>query len=410
MLFLVKGKRQCWRQNSRVPGSKNRSIDWLPNSNEKGNGLKKKIYGVSLVAIGCASSSAAYADRYEGVTTDAVRLYGIVNDDIDYVETTSKGRKISATRMNSNSSRFGLRGTENLGGGLSTIFQIESKVNASTGTGALAARETFVGMRGSFGAIKLGNMDPPIDEVKGIYGNATTGVTSILSTQAILNNNSGDAYGASNAGINNGLPTMNDTMPNAIKYESPGIGNVYVDLMYARPRGQTPGFVPYNVGGDIVYASGAIQAAVATQRNYGVRGIGLHDATYLLTGGITFGSTYVAVVFDTLSAGYAGGTVRRNFWGASLTQKIGPGKAYAFYGRAGNGSLDAPGSAHTGASMFELSYTYWLSKRTSLYAGFVRIINEANASYQLGVNGISGAHTDAGASVSGLIVGLKHNF
>ncbi len=372
--------------------------------------MKKRIYGVSLAAIGCISSGAAHADRYEGTTTDSVRLYGIVNDDLDFVETTSKGRKVSATRLSSNSSRFGITGTEDLGGGLSTIFQIESKVNASTGTGAFAARETFVGVHGQFGAIKLGNMDPPIDEVKGIYGNATTGVTSILSTQAIVNNNSGDAYGASNAGINNGLPTMNDTMPNAIKYESPSVGNVYVDLMYARPRGQTPGFIPYNVGGDIVYASGAIRAALAMQRNYGVRGTGLDDTTYLLTGGMTFGGTYVAVVLDTLSADYSRGRVRRNFWGASVTQKIGPGKAYVFYGRAGNGSLDSPGVAHTGAGMFELSYTYWLSKRTSLYAGFVRIINEANATYQLGVNGISGTHTDAGASVSGLIVGIKHNF
>ncbi|MGN7982692.1 porin [Burkholderia sp. 22313] len=372
--------------------------------------LKRKISGISLATISCLSSGTAYADRYEGPSGNYTVLYGIVNDDVDYVRTRSGGKDVTATRVNSNSSRFGVTGSEDLGSGLSAIFQIESKVNAANGTGAFAARESFVGLHGDFGAIKMGNMDPPIDEIKGIYGNAATGVTSILSTQAIINNNSGDAYGASNAGINNGLPTMNDTMPNAIKYESPSVGNTYIDLMYARPKGQNPGFVPYNVGGDIVYSDGRIRAALATQRNFGVRGTRLNDTTYILTGGVTFGKTYAALVFSTLSADYSGGTVRRNFWGASVTQTIGLGKAYAFYGRAGNGSLDHPGLSQTGASMFELSYTYLLSKRTSLYTGFVRIINEANATYQLGVNGIKGSATDAGASVSGFIVGLKHNF
>ncbi|CAB3798660.1 porin [Paraburkholderia caffeinilytica] len=372
--------------------------------------MKRRVSGISLAAISYFSCGTAYADRYEGVVTDSTTLYGIVNDDIDYVSTRSKRQAVSATRINSNSSRFGILGNEDLGGGLSAIFQIESKVNASTGTGAFAARETFVGLHGDFGALKLGNMDPPIDEVKGFYGNAPTGVTSILSTQAIINNNSGDAYGGSNAGANNGLPTMNDTMPNAIKYESPKVSNLYVDLMYARPTGQNPGFVPYNVGGDIVYADGRIKAALATQRNFGVRGPGLNDSTYLLTGGVTFWKTYAALVFSTLSADYTGGTVRRNFWGASVTQSVGLGKIYGFYGQAGNGSLDKPGMSQTGARMFELSYTYYLSKRTSIYTGFVRIINEANATYQLGVNGVKGGSTDAGAGVSGFIVGIKHNF
>ncbi|WP_439891188.1 porin [Ralstonia sp. 25C] len=365
---------------------------------------------MSFAAIGCVSSGVAYADRFDGPRNNYTVLYGIVNDDVDYVSTKSGGKNISATRLNSNSSRFGMVGREELGGGLSAIFQIESKVNAAVGTGALAARDSYIGLRGDFGAIKLGNMDPPVDELKGFYGNATTGVTSILSTQAIINNNAGDAYGGSNAGINNGLPAMNDTMPDAIKYESPMVGNTYIDLMYARPKGQNPAFVPYNVGAKIVYSNGKVRAALATQRNFSVRGPDLNDTTYVLTGGATFGNTYAALVFSTLSADYAGGVVRRNFYGASVTQTVGLGKVYAFYGRAGNGSLDHPGASQTGASMVELSYTHFLSKRTSLYTGFVRIINQANATYQLGVNGLKGKPTDPGASVSGFIAGVKHNF
>ena len=36
-------------------------------------------------------------------------------------------------RVSSNSSRFGMRGTESLGGGLNAVFQIESNVSGDTG-------------------------------------------------------------------------------------------------------------------------------------------------------------------------------------------------------------------------------------------------------------------------------------
>src|ERR1700687_6198332 len=42
----------------------------------------------------------------------------------------------TTNRVSSNSSRFGMRGTESLGGGLNAIFQIESNVSGDTGNSA----------------------------------------------------------------------------------------------------------------------------------------------------------------------------------------------------------------------------------------------------------------------------------
>jgi predicted porin len=378
--------------------------------------MNKLISGVSLAALGCMASGIAHADRYDdtfsGRTgTTGVIVYGVMNVDLDSVKTTSSGVGIRATREESDSSRIGFLGMEDLGGGMSAIFQLEGKVGVNTGTGALFARETFLGLAGNFGAAKLGNMDPPIDEIKGIVGNSTTFVTSILSTEAILNNNSGNAFGAAgNAGQNNGFPTMNDTMPNSVKYETPVFGSVYGSAMYSHLANQGTGLVPHAVGANIVYAAGPNIIALATSHDTAVMGSGLSDQVITAAGSTIFGPLKVGLTYSRQSADYIGGTAHRNYWATSGTYSIGVGKIFAYYGRAGNGSVDHPGLSETGASIYELSYSYLLSKRTTLYTGYVKINNQANATYQIGVNGIAGGTTDPGASVSGFIMGIRHTF
>ena len=67
--------------------------------------------------------------------------------------------------MQAGNSRIGFRGTEDLGGGLKVFFQMESVVAVDNGVGGAGAggafwnRDTFVGMRGGFGEVRLGEMD-----------------------------------------------------------------------------------------------------------------------------------------------------------------------------------------------------------------------------------------------------------
>ena len=88
----------------------------------------------------------------------------------------------TVNRLSSNSSRFGMRGTESLGGGLNAVFQIESNVSGDTGNSSgsgLASRETFVGLQGSWGRVTYGNFLAPQDDLHPIFGNAPTLTTSI---------------------------------------------------------------------------------------------------------------------------------------------------------------------------------------------------------------------------------------
>src|SRR5204863_203010 len=82
---------------------------------------------------------------------------------------------VAVTRVDSNSSRFGLKGEEDLGGGIKAIFLIESGFDASSngnnsvnnGAGAasagntIASRDTYAGLTGGFGTVRLGQFDTP---------------------------------------------------------------------------------------------------------------------------------------------------------------------------------------------------------------------------------------------------------
>ena len=63
--------------------------------------------------------------------------------------------------MSSNSSNIGFRGSEDLGGGLKAIFQIESAINIDTGSGGLGSRNSNVGLSGGWGTVFYGNWDTP---------------------------------------------------------------------------------------------------------------------------------------------------------------------------------------------------------------------------------------------------------
>ena len=131
-----------------------------------------------------------------------------------------------------------------------------------------------------------------------------------------------------------------------------------------------------------------------------ITGLRLQDQGLSVAASWNFGVVKVGGVFERLKYDVASGDIMRNFWGGSVTWNLGPGQLYAMYGQAQNGSGSALDGqqvgavrkgANTGAQQWEVSYTYALSKRTLMYAGYVQIANRSNGAYNFGVNQISGA-------------------
>jgi predicted porin len=117
-----------------------------------------KMTRIALAALAVMGATTAMAQS-------SVTLYGRIN-------TTVERQKVgdeSVSGLYNNASRWGIRGTEDLGGGLKAGFTLESGFNSDTGTGSAwthpttgmsFARQSEVNLSGGFGMIRLGNFVP----------------------------------------------------------------------------------------------------------------------------------------------------------------------------------------------------------------------------------------------------------
>ena len=120
--------------------------------------------------------------------------------------------------MNSNSSRFGVRGTESLGGGLNV--DLPDRVQRVRGHGRQrwpGNRETFVGLQGGWGTVKIGNFLAPYDDIHPIFGNVPTLATTIMSTASLW------AQGA----VPKALGGFDARLGNSIRYDSPNFSGLH---------------------------------------------------------------------------------------------------------------------------------------------------------------------------------------
>jgi predicted porin len=348
----------------------------------------------------------------------------------------------TVNRLSSNSSRWGVRGTESLGGGLNAIFQIESSINGDTNGGNLGGRETFVGLQGSWGKVTYGQFLMPQDDLHPIFGNAPTLTTSIFSTAALwAQGPQSKADGGWDARLGNSL-----------RYDSPNLAGFTAALQYStRDSSGTAGNGNFGdhasetrhawvLGGNAIYANGPINLGFSFERNQKVREYALvgpsncngslactfdaDDTDYTLTGAYDFGTIMtggawglrIAGVYERTKYDTPTGDLKRDFYGISGTIPIGGGKIYLFWGRANDGKGGAADGTAVGnivkgsdtkSDMYEITYSYSLSPRTLLYGGYVKINNDTNARYTFNINPYPIA---PGGKPGSLAFGMVHFF
>ena len=328
--------------------------------------------------------------------TASVTLYGRLNLDVEVVNGSQGGLDCpdncpnpSQYRVSSNASMFGVRGSEPLGGGVNAIFQVESKLFLDTGGGILAGRESFLGFQSPWGTVKLGFFLSPYDDIQPIFGNATTLTTSILSTGALW----AQAYlGPALAGGFDGR------LANSVRYDLPTLAGFNGSIQYSSAEGApTTNSGIVSAGG--FYNNGPVQLGAAYELHHNIRGTvdaPLSDTAFSIAGGYQFEGVRIGGVYERLRYDVTPTTdLTRDFYGIGVTLDVGPGLLYGYWGRAGEGKGSAPNGSNvgglvkgesTGATQWELSYTYLLSARTLLYGGYVKINNQSNASYTFDAN------------------------
>jgi len=170
--------------------------------------IMKKRFLVAAVAATLVSPLAAQADA---------TVYGNVHVSID-----SKDSDADGPQMNSNTSAIGVKGKEDLGGGMSALFKAEFQFDTTeVSSGALKNRDQWVGLKGAMGTVKFGTMS---SNYKMMGGKIDPMYRTRLEGRGFMNMQSGLHGGASENG---------GRMENALQYVSPKMGGMNVVFNYS---------------------------------------------------------------------------------------------------------------------------------------------------------------------------------
>jgi predicted porin len=388
----------------------------------------------------------------------SVTLYGVADTTVEWVRTTGAnkpgGNVPPIVRQDSNSSLWGMKGREDLGGGLAAIFQIEYGYNVNSGSGP-SARDQYVGLTSNrYGTLQFGYLTSPMRALGGKL-NFIPGSTSIANNIGIMTTLNGTQTNL-NARLANSILYTTPTFKglNGQVVYSPGGGNVSPTNSSVSGTAGSPNTGMYAWGGGAQYASGPLYIAYAyeSRRDQALlgagsglsgaasAGMGVAAAGYsndyehrvairYEANFFAFGSTSFATGWDrlgskgTFGSGKAAGDGQtyRDAFTLSIMQKVGPQDFilnYAFdrplscSGAATNGQCSAAERPHTGAQQWVFAYHYWLSKRTMLEAYVSRIHNSSFGTYDYDTNPVvtSVAARAPGGSPLGAGVGIRHTF
>ena len=334
----------------------------------------------------------------------AVQIYGRLNVALEHADSSSGP---GLTRHVNNRSVLGFRGGEDLGGGLKAIFQIEGTLSPDTGAGALAARDTRVGLAGTWGTLFAGHWTTA-------YNGATSGLDPFYPTTAgymsIMGN--GSAADADNVSDKS---SFDRRQSNSVHYWSPSWHGLSLRVTHGlneeRPAN---GAKPSLTSAAAIYERGPWYAVLAGERHHDYQGPGRDDTGAKAALAYQFARTRIAVVAERLKYGTGAGELARNAVYLSLSHQMGPhgirvGVAHAgdAHGPASTRIGFVRAGADTGATHATLGYDYALSKRSSLYAYTTRLDNRANGVYDFAINGLG---TAPGATLKAYVLGMRHNF
>ncbi|WP_332741376.1 porin [Hydrogenophaga sp.] len=310
----------------------------------------------SLIALAVLGSVAGVAQAQS-----TVNLYGIVDVWAGRTKAEIPGvGSASVTELNSGglaSSRWGVQGSEDLGGGLKAIFKLEQGFDASNGTANVGAggassafnRQSWVGLEGGFGTVQFGNVWSAFDDIFYI-GNSIFDAGAFSPAYAVMS-----------------VAAYNDKPRNALRYTTPNMGGFSAAVSHGLD--ESAAVSQDQTDFNLQYAAGPLTAALAYQVQSDAAGVGA-DAKF----------TYLTAAYDLGVATIKGGvgTTRNVFATKTNDWQIGadfPLSSALTLSAGYAASKDKDGS-DTERSGYSVGALYALSKRTSTYAAFTKAKEE----------------------------------
>lgn len=361
----------------------------------------------TLLAVAIAAAIPALAQAQTSVTLSGNVKVGLNS----YKLSNGAAGNGSGLVMGDGSSRFIIAGTEDLGGGLRATFQWDTRLRPddSQNTSALASGNSWVGLAGGFGQLRLGRIDQHY-----VYGldehgaRATALQHSAISVLSYVNSTANAIANASRTG-------------NLVRWDSNNMGGFSAGLGYstafatgegAAGAGQKGAAIAANLG----YAKGPLAAGLSYWDAKDEPKANGQKSTRVW-GSYTFGGVNVGLTWDQSAVKAGLGTpavteTKRNAFAIPVRASVGPGTLMFTYIQAQDTKVNGATAANTGAKMMSVGYDYPMSKRTSLGVSFANINNEAAGAYGMftGAALSNIANPVAGQDTRSLYVGLRHAF
>lgn len=316
-----------------------------------------------IVAAILASAAGTAAQAQSSVT-----LYGLVDAGYLYSKTEGQSSRNAIDSGGQSDSRFGIRGTEDLGGGLKANFLLESGINTDTGSttgSSLFNRQAWVGLSSTqFGELRLGRQFilgsaffTSIDPFGTTFRQAGIGSTFAAANQA-RNDNTAMYFSPNIAGFQGaigysfnsagqevaGNGNNNRAITTGLRYQN---GPVEAAVTYDRldPANGGSNGISTQVGGAYDFGVVKLHAAYADQRNMSLANAAAGSS----------GNAVAPTGFATNTKSYMVG----------VSAPIGAGNVFASYQKAKDWDIKG----------YSVGYTYALSRRTNAYAYFSDIDN-----------------------------------
>lgn len=363
----------------------------------------------SLLALAVLGAFAGAASAQSSVT-----IYGIVDTGIARIDQgdNAAGQSINHNGLESglnSASRIGFKGIEDLGNGLKAEFVLENGINTDDGTsasgGSAFSRLAFVGLNGGFGKVRLGKQENQIKEM--LTQIDTFGAAGIANAHDFIGGyqNNTLALDADGNPNNVGIPQRQGNM---ITWQSQNYGGFSGSLGYIFGEQNDDNGLDSGWGARLGYGNGPlnVQFAYQKQNHFSESGLDADAKTALLGATYDFGAfklhgLYGERKFDAGLVAADDVKVRTGLIGATVP--FGASAIRAEYIKNDNRDIDDADS-----DVWALSYTYAMSKRTTLYATYVRVSNDDRSN--LGLGGGDYTAANFGEDVSGFGVGINHKF
>ncbi len=340
---------------------------------------------IAILAALAAAAGAASAQ------SSSVTLFGIADAAVRQVKNGDTSLK-SLASGGYNSSRFGVRGVEDLGGGLSAGFWLEHGYNVDSGSVSDTARfwnrRATVSLISGIGEVRLGRDFSP----------TYTGYADY------------DPFGDNGVGasskFDSSLGTARDTgtrADNQVTYLTPGnLGGLYARVSVAAGEGALG---KRYVGGRLGYAAGPLDVSASYGETL-VAPVAGEDQFKTAGFGAAYNFGFAKALFYYRQAKMA--DYKLAVYGLGAHVPVGNGVVRVGYTHANASGNNAAGASvdANDANQLALGYVHNLSKRTALYGTAAYVKNKGNATFAVA----STPALPAGQKSTGYEIGLRHSF